>query len=110
MVLSGNNKNTNIEGMKGKSFFEVISTPFFTEKSHILNSLNKYVFKTNLSVNKDYFKRFVEELYKVKIIKLNVIVVSKKKRTVKYNRGYQKSFKKFLVTLESGQSMPDFKK
>lgn len=84
--------------------------PVFTEKSHSVNSIEKYVFKSSKKLKKSEVKLLVEKVYNVDVIKVNSSVISKKKRTIKYNRGYQKPYKKTIVTLKKGQSITDFQK
>lgn len=84
--------------------------PVFTEKSHSLNKFNKYVFKSNKDFSKNKIRFLVENIYKVDVVKINTSVFSKKKRTIKYNRGYQKPYKRVTVTLKDGQSISDLQK
>ncbi len=87
---------------------KVIINPIMTEKSHAMSDNGKYLFKVFSKTTKRSIKKAIEDIYKVNVYKINVLTVSKKKRTIKYDRGYQKSYKKAVVTLKKGQSIPVF--
>lgn len=87
---------------------KVVISPIMTEKSHAMSDKGKYLFKISSKATKKNIKGAIEEMYKVNVDKINVLTVSKKKRTVKYDRGYQKSYKKAIVTFKKGQSISVF--
>ena len=86
----------------------IVISPIMTEKSHGMSQEGKYLFKVSSKVNKNSIKKAIEEMYKVNVEKVNVLTVSKKKRTIKYDRGYQKTYRKAIVTLKEGQSITVF--
>lgn len=88
--------------------YGVIIRPIVTEKSHVMSQSGKYMFEVSFNANKSNVKEAVEEMYKVNVDKVNVSIVSNKKRTIKYDRGYQKKYKKAIVTLKEGQSITAF--
>jgi len=74
---------------------EAILYPLMTEAtSRLLEKENKLVFITNIKATKKDIKRAVEELYSVKVSKVNTVITSKGK-------------KKAFVRLESGYSATD---
>ena len=72
---------------------DVIRYPLMTEvTSRILETQNKLVFIVNLKASKTDIKRAVEELYEVKVNKVNVAITSgKKKAFVKLHPEYKAS-------------------
>lgn len=88
--------------------YGVVIAPIVTEKSHSISQEDKYLFRVSSKANKKGIKRAIENMYKVDVEKVNVLTVSKKKRTIKYDRGYQKAYKKAIVTLKKGQSITAF--
>lgn len=90
------------------SGYGVIIAPIVTEKSHQMTKEGKYLFKVFPKVTKKEIKKTIERMYSVNVIKVNVSIVSKKKRTIKYDKGYQKAYKKAIVTLKKGQSISAF--
>lgn len=88
--------------------YGVIGLPVVTEKSHKLASANKYMFHVAKDATKKQVKSIVEQMYKVTVEQVHMIVVKPKRRTVKYDRGYQKLYKKAIVTVKSGQHIAIF--
>lgn len=72
--------------------YEVILYPIMTEvASRMLEAENKLVFAVNLKASKADVKRAVEELYEVRVERVNVMVTSKgeKKAFVKLHPDYK---------------------
>lgn len=88
--------------------YGVIGLPVVTEKSHKLASTNKYMFHVAKDATKKQVKTVVEQMYKVTVEQVHMIVVKPKRRTVKYDRGYQKLCKKAIVTVKNGQHIAIF--
>lgn len=77
--------------------------PHITEKSSFLQSQNKYTFWVRKSANKVEIKKAVEKLYKVNVIKVNII--NPKEKTIRrgFILGRRPVYKKAIVTLKEGQ-------
>ena len=76
-----------------------------TEKSTNLSEQNKIVFKVPTGANKINLKKNIEKIFKVNVIKINII--NKQNRT-KLTRGKKvkvSGFKKAIITLKKGQSI-----
>ena len=76
-----------------------------TEKSTNLSELNKIVFKVPDGANKKNLKKNIEKIFKVNVIKINII--NKQNRT-KVTRGRKvkvSGYKKAIITLKKGQSI-----
>ena len=85
--------------------YDKILSPIVTEKSTNLSELNKIVFKVPDGANKDNLKKNIEKIFKVNVIKINII--NKQNRT-KITRGKKvrvSGFKKAIITLKKGQSI-----
>ena len=85
--------------------YDKILAPLLTEKSTNLSGENKIVFKVRNSANKKNLKNNIEKIFKVNVIKINII--NKKNRT-KFTRGRKvkiSGFKKAIITLKKGQSI-----
>ncbi|UCB57800.1 MAG: 50S ribosomal protein L23 [Candidatus Omnitrophota bacterium] len=76
-----------------------------TEKASDLLPLNKYLFLVNKKANKFQIKAAVEQIYKVKVDKVNTAVVSGKTKRVRYKTGKTSDWKKALVTLKEGHKI-----
>ena len=85
--------------------YDKILSPIMTEKSTNLSSLNKVSFKVPFGSNKKILKKTVEKIFKVNVIKINII---NKKSIIKITRGRKvkkKGYKKAIITLKKGQNI-----
>ena len=85
--------------------FDKILAPLVTEKSTNLSEQNKIVFKVPSKANKINLKNSIEKIFKVNVIKINII--NKQNRT-KLTRGKKikvSGLKKAIITLKKGQSI-----
>jgi large subunit ribosomal protein L23 len=90
------------------SAYGTIIAPIVTEKSHEAAGRGKYTFRVEKKATKSQVKNVIEEMYSVHVENINVIVVKPKRRTVKYDRGYQKLYKKAIVTVREGEHIAVF--
>ncbi len=79
--------------------YNAIIAPIVTEKSHDMMAKHKYVFRIANTVSKPVVKKIIEDMYGVTVKNVNIVVVKPKRRTVKQDRGYQKLYKKAIVTV-----------
>ncbi len=85
--------------------FDKILSPVVTEKSTNLSEQSKVVFKVLNKSNKKSLKKAVEKIFKVNVIKINII---KKQSRYKISRGKKikiQGYKKAIVTLKKGQNI-----
>ena len=85
--------------------YDKIISPVVTEKSTKISEQNKIVFKVPTNADKKNLKTNIEKIFKVNVVKLNII--NKQNRT-KMARGRKvkiSGFKKAIVTLKKGQSI-----
>ena len=85
--------------------YDKIISPIVTEKSTNISEQNKIVFKVPGKANKKNLKKNIEKIFKVNVIKVNII---NKKNRIKITRGKKikvKGFKKAIVTLKKGQNI-----
>ena len=84
--------------------FDVIIAPVVTEKCNALMQEKKYTFKVNPKAGRIEIARAVEELFKVKVAKVNVMNYQSKAkragRTMKMGR--RADWKRAIVTLAEG--------
>ena len=87
------------------NLYDSILSPVVTEKSTNLSEINKVVFKVSSLANKKSIKKSIEKIFKVNVIKINII---NKQRRVKIARGKKvkvKGYKKAIITLKKGQNI-----
>lgn len=84
--------------------------PIVTEKATgLTEKLNKYTFRVSPDANKYQIKTLVENLYGVKVVSVNTMVVRGKNKS-RYTksgllRGKTSSYKKAIVTVAEGETI-----
>ena len=87
------------------NLYDSILSPLVTEKSTKLSEINKVVFKVNTFADKKSIKKSIEKIFKVNVIKINII---NKQRRIKIARGKKakvRGYKKAIITLKKGQNI-----
>lgn len=93
---------------------EILRQGIVTEKSVKLQERNQYTFKVALTANKIDVRRAVEQLFKVKVVAVNVMRMPGKPRLIR-RRGSAprpveaREWKKAIVTLAKGESIDALK-
>ena len=88
---------------------EIIKRPIITEKSMLLvEELNKYTFSVDRRANKVQIKLAVEELFSVKVVSVNTINTTPKKKRVGQHSGFKSHVTKAIVTLAEGSKIEIF--
>jgi large subunit ribosomal protein L23 len=88
---------------------DVIVRPVITEKAYDLAEKGKYTFEVASSANKIQVRRAIEELFHVHVTDVNTLwVKGKTRRLGRMPQGKTKSWKKAVVTLVGGESIPLF--
>tara|TARA_B100000579_G_scaffold367633_1_gene328115 strand:- start:396 stop:689 length:294 start_codon:yes stop_codon:yes gene_type:complete len=91
--------------MNNIHLYDKILFPIITEKSTNLSEQNKIVFKVPYSANKDNLKKNIEKIFKVNVIKINIINKQSRKKMVRGRRVKISGYKKAIITLKKGQSI-----
>jgi len=82
-----------------------LQTLIHTEKGTALEEAGRYLFWVKKNANKHDIKKAVEAAYKVKVAKVNTMIVPAKQKRVRYQPGYTTDWKKAVVTLKEGQKI-----
>jgi large subunit ribosomal protein L23 len=85
--------------------YDTVLSPVITEKATLLSEQNKVVFKVAHDASKDEIAAAVEELFKVKVTKVNTMVTKGKTKRFRGTIGRRNDVKKAIVTLAEGQSI-----
>ena len=91
-----------------KTPYDVILTPVITEKSMDDAANRKYTFKVAKNANKAEIKKAVEEVFDVKVAKVNTMNCKGHLRRYGRFEGYTPSWKKAIVTLTEDSKTIDF--
>ena len=86
-------------------YYDTILSPVITEKSTVVSEYNKVIFRVAIDADKPTIKEAIENLFKVKVTKVNTIKVKGKTKRFKGTLGRRPDYKKAIVTLEDGQSI-----
>ena len=87
---------------------DIILRPIITEESMMGVSDKKYTFKVAKDANKIEIAKAVEELFGVKVAKVNTTTVNGKMRRYGRFEGYKASWKKAVVTLTEDSKTIEF--
>ena len=92
-----------------KNVYDIIKRPVITEQSMENVADKKYVFVVDINSNKTEIKAAVEEVFGVKVAKVNTVrMQGKVKRTGAYPAGKRADYKKAIVTLTADSKTIEF--
>jgi large subunit ribosomal protein L23 len=87
---------------------EVLLAPVVTEKSYTLVNEHKYSFRVHPDAHKTQVRQAVEELFNVKVLRVNILQVQPKPKRRGMVRGRKPGWKKAIVQIREGDSIPIF--
>lgn len=87
---------------------DIVIKPIITERSMAGLQENKYTFKVAKKANKIEIAKAVEELFGVKVAKVNTMNVLGKVKRMGRNEGRRPSWKKAIVTLTADSKTIEF--
>ena len=87
---------------------DIILKPVITEKSMDGLANKRYTFKVASDATKPEIAKAVEELFGVKVAKVNTINMKKKPKRLGYHFGYTAEWKKAIVTLTASSKEIEF--
>ncbi len=91
--------------MKKIHLYDTIISPVVTEKSTNLSEQNKIVFKVSNKLNKIILKKNIEKIFKVNVIKVNIINKQSRKKITSGKKVKIQGYKKAIITLKKGQNI-----
>ena len=87
------------------NLYDSILNRLVTEKSTYLSEMNKVVFKVKRSADKKSVKKSIEKIFKVNVVKVNIINKQRRIKTVKGKKTKVQGYKKAIITLKKGQNI-----
>jgi len=78
---------------------DIIKRPVITEKTSDFMTERKYVFEVEMKSNKTEIKNAIENIFGVKVQKVNTIKMPAKPKNYGRYKGYRSAWKKAIVTL-----------
>ena len=91
-----------------KTAHDIVIRPIITEDSMERLANKAYTFEVASSSNKVEIKKAVEELFGVKVAKVNTISMKGKTKRVGYHVGNRSDWKKAIVTLKEDSKTIEF--
>ena len=88
--------------------YDIIKRPIITEQSMAETEAKKYTFEVAKSANKIEIAKAVEEIFGVKVAKVNTISVRGRYRRQGMHAGYTAASKKAIVTLTKDSKEIEF--
>jgi large subunit ribosomal protein L23 len=92
-------------------YHSIIREPLITEKNSVLQTEGKFAFKVDVNATKDQIKDAVEEVFKVKKVKVlsvNTMNYAGKLKRVGRYLGRRPDWKKAIVKIENGKDLDLF--
>ena len=87
---------------------DIILKPVITEKAMDMTSMKRYTFKVAPDATKPEIAKAVEELFGVKVAKVNTINMKRKPKRLRYASGYTAAWTKAIVTLKPDSKTIEF--
>jgi len=87
---------------------DIIVRPIITERTSALMEIGQYTFEVLPKANKIEIRKAVEEVFNVKVVRVNTIQVRSKPKRMGAFMGRSRSWKKAIVTLAAGEKIAFF--
>lgn len=87
---------------------DIIKKPILTEKSYDGIAEKKYVFEVEKSANKTEIKQALEQIFDVKVAKVNTAITMGKMKRMGRTQGRRSDVKKAYVTLKKDSKAIEF--
>jgi large subunit ribosomal protein L23 len=87
---------------------QVIIRPVVSEKSYVLATANKYVFRVHADAHKTQIRQSIEALFDVSVVSVHTLSVKSKPKRRGQIHGRTRSWKKAIVQVSPGDSIPIF--
>ena len=87
---------------------QIILAPVMSEKSYAGTPDGKYTFRVHSDAHKTQVRQAVEELFEVNVVSVNIVKVQPKPKRRGYTSGQTRAWKKAIVQVAPGDSIPVF--
>ena len=91
-----------------KTAYDIIIKPIITEQSMEATEEKKYVFQVAMDANKMEIKKAIEEIFGVKVEKVNTIRMDGKEKRMGVHVGRRANWKKAMVKLTADSKTIEF--
>jgi large subunit ribosomal protein L23 len=87
---------------------QVLIRPIVSEKSYVLATAQKYTFRVHPDAHKTQIRQAVEQLFDVHVVEVRTASVPSKPKRRGYTAGRTRAWKKAVVELRPGDTIPIF--
>ena len=87
---------------------QVIIRPVVSEKSYVLSAADRYTFRVHPDAHKTEIRQAVEALFDVHVVDVRTLSVKSKPKRRGQTSGRTRQWKKAIVQVRSGESIPVF--
>ncbi len=87
---------------------QVLIRPVISEKSYVLSAAGKYTFRVHPDAHKTEIRQAVEALFDVHVTEVRTASVKSKPKRRGVTRGRTRTWKKAIVQVRSGETIPIF--
>ncbi len=86
----------------------VIIRPVVSEKSYVLATADRYTCRVHPDANKTQIRQAIETLFDVEVVEVRTSTVPSKPKRRGYTSGRTRGWKKAVVEVPAGQTIPIF--
>ena len=87
---------------------QVVIRPVVSEKSFVQAEIGKYTFRVHEDAHKTQIRQAIEQLFEVKVVNVRTVSVKSKPKRRGLHSGRTRTWKKAIVQLQPGDSIPIF--
>jgi large subunit ribosomal protein L23 len=87
---------------------QIIIRPVVSEKSYALATVGKYTFRVHPDAHKTQIKQAIELLFDVRVVNVATSSVPSKPKRRGYTAGRTRAWKKAVIQLQQGDTIPIF--
>ena len=87
---------------------QVILRPVLSEKSYVLSAAHRYTFRVHPDAHKTQIRQAAEALFDVHVVGVRTVSVRSKPKHRGATRGRTRAWKKAIVQVREGESIPIF--
>lgn len=86
----------------------VVIRPVVSEKTYVLSATGKYTFRVHPDAHRTQIRQAIEAMFDVKVVEVRTMSVKGKPKRRGIGRGRTRAWKKAIVQVAEGQSIPIF--
>lgn len=87
---------------------QVVIRPVVSEKTYVLSAAGKYTFRVHPDAHRTQIRQAVEQMFDVKVVEVRTMSVKSKPKRRGVTRGRTRAWKKAIVEVAEGQTIPIF--